>query len=446
MCRTRLLPLALSFLLLPVLAACGGDPPARVVLITLDTLRYDGLVPEEGETSPMPATFARSEKGLVFEKFYASTSVTQPSHASKLTALHPWEHGVVSNGQILEERWDTVPEILSAEGFATEAVVASFPVAGRFGFAQGFDRYDDVFVQDVNEEERRWEGHEVPGGGFYSLGGHVTDRAIERIDAATAERQFFWFHYFDPHDPYGDASETANLYPTRAFKMLEEGKDVTALLERFRTFYDRDLGAMDRDLDRLLARLEADTDEMPTHVVLVSDHGESFGEEGAIAHGMRVTDEQIRVPLVILSPRVEPARRTDVAGSVDVALTLLSLAGVEPPAGEHWRRARDLTASAGGRGEAVGMRRTFWNESMTELRADGTRHPLDENRFYAVDREGNLVRGSSEEFLDPPEDERLAERIRGLFAGFERAIEAGTARAAGDPATRDALRALGYVQ
>ena len=443
-------PLLALPLLLCTLTACGGEAPARVVLITLDTLRYDGLVPREGELSPMPATWARAGRGLLFERFYASTSVTQPSHASKLTALHPWEHGVVSNGQILEERFVTVAELLAAEGFATEAVVASFPVAGRFGFAQGFDRFDDLFVEGADDpEERRWEGHTVPGGAFYSLGGHVTERALARIDAAGARRQFFWFHYFDPHDPYGDAAGEERLSPTRAFTLLERGRDVSALLERFRTLYDRDLAALDRALDRLLARLEADADEIPTHVVLTSDHGESFGEAGAIAHGMRLTPEQIRVPLVILSPRVEAARRDDVASSVDVARTLLSLAGVDLPggaAGAAWRRARDLTAPPGGRTGAVGMRRTFWSDSMVELRADGSRHPLDQHLFYAVDREGRLVRGNGEELLDPATEGASPERLRELFAGFERALAAGVAPAAGDPEAREALRALGYVQ
>ena len=84
-------------------------------------------------------------------------------------------------------------------------------------------------------------------------------------------------------------------------------------------------------------------------MVIAADHGESFGEGGAVAHGLRLTDEQIRVPLVILSPRVAAGVRGDVAGSVDVAATLLSLAGVESP-GEPWSGARDLAppAAAGG--------------------------------------------------------------------------------------------------
>ncbi|HUF78425.1 MAG TPA: sulfatase-like hydrolase/transferase, partial [Thermoanaerobaculia bacterium] len=86
--------------ILVTLGACRDPQPVRVVLVTLDTLRYDSLVPAEGEgaESAMPRLLERSRAGVRFERFYAATSITQPSHASMLTALHPWEHGVVSNG------------------------------------------------------------------------------------------------------------------------------------------------------------------------------------------------------------------------------------------------------------------------------------------------------------------------------------------------------------
>ena len=161
-----------------VLAACGRERPERVVLVTVDTLRYDALVGRDGAEPAMPHLLERARGGALFERFYAATSVTQPSHASMLTALQPWEHGVTRNGQVLEERFATVAEVLREAGFATGAVVASFPVAARFGFAQGFDVFSDDFTEHP-VAQRRWEGHDVPGDRFYSLAGTVTDRALE---------------------------------------------------------------------------------------------------------------------------------------------------------------------------------------------------------------------------------------------------------------------------
>ena len=81
-------------------AACTPAKPAveqRIVLITLDTLRADRLA------SAMPRSLAFAEEGRIFERAYAATSTTQPTHASLFTGLHPWQHGVVRNGIVLAE-------------------------------------------------------------------------------------------------------------------------------------------------------------------------------------------------------------------------------------------------------------------------------------------------------------------------------------------------------
>lgn len=452
----------LSLLLVAVLASCADRRPRRVVLVTLDTLRYDGLVPASGEASPMPRLLQRArDGGAVFEHFYAASSVTQPSHASMFTALHPWEHGVVSNGQILQAEVATVAERLQEEGFATGAVVASFPVAGRFGFAQGFEEFSDEFG-DRPEDWEVWEGHDVPEATFFSLADTITDRALEMLDRMDGSRaggrrdQFLWLHYFDAHDPYGDHAGEEAYSPHDAFDAIEAGEDPAPLFPAFRAGYAADLDFLDRHLERLLARLDAGSDAYSTHVVLASDHGESFGEMGAIAHGKRLTEEQIRVPLVILSPRVEPGVRGDVAGSIDVAPTLLSLAGVRFDS-EPWSQGRDLTApappaeelrgtEAGRRGAAFGMRRTFRGDKLTEVRADGTVVPLPPYHFYAVDRAGRTYRGNHQELLG--HSAPIQPDVLGLlvaFGAFERQAQRRAAPGARDAEVTDALRALGYL-
>lgn len=75
----------------------------RVVLITLDALRRDHFDPDAQGQSHMPKCFARAQAGLRFSRFFVTSPSTQPSHASMLTGLHPWEHGVTRNGQVLGE-------------------------------------------------------------------------------------------------------------------------------------------------------------------------------------------------------------------------------------------------------------------------------------------------------------------------------------------------------
>ena len=214
------------------------------------------------------------------------------------------------------------------------------------------------------------------------------------------------------------------------------------LVRAARRLYDEDVARLDRSLDRLLARLEADG--METHVVLTSDHGESLGEGGFLGHGKHVTREQVRVPLVILSPHVEAKVRADTASSIDVAATLLSLASVANAVPQG----RDLTAPPTVRPEAVlGMRRTF-DAATNDFLVDGTELPLPRVRFFLAEGEmivsGDGTDVAVEDTSRLPASPRL-ESTRALFAGLEeRLTELGAAPKLGDEA-REGLEALGYL-
>ena len=417
-----------------------------MVLVTLDTLRYDSLA--AGPEAAMPLTRARLSGCAEFERFYAASPATQPTHATLFTALHPWQHGVSGNGLVLGEERQTVAESLREAGFRTSAVVSSFPLARRFGFAQGFDEYHDRFTHSMYATDN-WQGTSGPEDRrFYSLAESVTAAAIGTLDrAAGAPRQFHWFHYFDPHHPYGDTAAGPTVSPLDVVREIVEGRaERQAGIARARRLYDRDVAYLDRSLDRLLERLDAERGRFETHLLITADHGESFGEDGSMFHGRRLTEGQIRAPLVVCSPRIAPGRRGDVAGSIDVPATLLSLAGMAGAAG-----GRDLVEGAGRPGGAFGMRNTFRGPAR-ELRLDGRSYPLDGRLFYAVDAQGTLYRGHGEELLEPlrPGGGGIGatsdpERLMALFASFEARLERSGAAAAADEEARRALEALGYL-
>ncbi len=431
--------------LLPLVACAQDARPTRVVLITLDTLRYDGFAGEGGEQR-MPALHALADRGQTFERNYASTSTTQPTHASLFTGLHPWAHGVTRNGLVLADERTTLAERLRANGFETHAVVASFPLHEQFGFAQGFDTYVDDF--DV-PYARKWEGKMTEQGTFFSLATSITRDAQLALDGATGERQFFWFHYFDPHDPYGDSAGGDPMHlPDLITLAAKHDPALTTELERARARYDADLAALDRSLATLFARLAADEDQFETHIVVTADHGESFGEHMSIGHGKRVTPEQVHVPLVITSPRATPAVRRDAVTSVDLARTLLALTGVDAT-GFH---GRDLLAPGADSDDATvfGMRRTF-DEPRPERLSDGRVRPLAPHWFFAV-RGDELFAGDAttvlrDDALDRELDGPSGAEWRGQFAAFTALLEAGgDAEALVDEETLEALRLLGYVE
>jgi arylsulfatase A-like enzyme/tetratricopeptide (TPR) repeat protein len=287
-------------------------PCARpdVLLVTIDTLRADHVGCYGSRRAATPVLDALAARGVRFETAIAPTPLTAPSHASILTGLTPLRHGVRDNGGFaLPEGIGTLAEALRASGYRTAAFVSGFPLDRRFGLARGFDLYDDRLPRGT--DARRAAYVERPAD-------QTTDALLRWLDgeasaaAAAAAPRFAWVHYFDPHAPYE---------PPPAFA------------ERFRGApYDGEIAFVDAQLGRVLDHLRARGVLERTLVLATADHGESLGEHGEPTHGVFIYDATQRVPLILAGPGV-PARgvATTVARSLDVAPTLLDLAGLGVP-------------------------------------------------------------------------------------------------------------------
>jgi len=423
--------------------SCGGSDqsPIRIVLITVDTLRYDSFMGSDDRPGSMIITHALAERGSIFTHHYAATSTTQPTHATIFTGLHPWQNGIIRNGIVLADDVSTVTEQLKASGFNTGAVVASFPVSRKFGFGQGFDYYDDDFTVPYTPT---WNGRKIPGARFYSLADEITAKALAMLDRVRGPKQFYWFHYFDPHEPYGDTSLDAPIRLNSLLRtVIHNNKSAPAHLEQAHQYYDRDVEFLDRSLERIFRRLRMDADTIETHVIVTADHGESFGENGALAHGKRITNEQIHVPLFILSPRVHPGVREEPTGSIDIPARILSLAGLA----NNTSGGRDLTQESLKKSMVFGMRRVFAKPTQ-ELRTDGKFHILDNFKFYAATHHG-VYRGDHSGITaddSGPVEKDIATELKELFHTFELKIEGNASKELVDPETQKALEALGYVR
>ncbi|MFG0315632.1 MAG: sulfatase-like hydrolase/transferase [Planctomycetota bacterium JB042] len=267
---SRLLPL---FLLL--LATTCAPPPVRrnVLLISIDTLRWDrlGSTGHAGAATPNLDRLAAS--GTLFTNGVAPTPLTLPSHATMFTGKLPIEHGVRDNAPFrLPERHDTLTTTFAERGYRTAAVVGAAPLAAGCGLERDFETYDDDFgaqaTGTVVLAERRADA--------------VTDAAIERL-AVDDERPFFLFvHYFDPHAPYA---------PPAPFAADFAGAP-----------YDGEVAFVDREIGRLLTALDRSGAAAETLVVVTSDHGEALGEHGEDAHGFFLYDCTIRVPVIVRDP------------------------------------------------------------------------------------------------------------------------------------------------
>ena len=119
--------------------------------------------------------------------------VTLPSHASILTGLFPFTHGVRENsGYSLRPEVPTIATMLKGHGFATGAFISAFPLDSRFGLTRGFDVYDDTVGS-----RRGPVGFSMP-----ERSGEDVVAAARQWIAGQQGKWFAWVHLFDPHAPY----------------------------------------------------------------------------------------------------------------------------------------------------------------------------------------------------------------------------------------------------
>jgi arylsulfatase A-like enzyme len=321
--------------LLTATSPAATAPPDRpnLVVYLIDTLRADhlGCYGYARPTSPAIDAFAR--EGVLFEKARAQSSWTRPAVATILTGLQPITHQAQNSNERLPGAIETVAERLRAAGYQTAMVTTNGNVAGRYGFRQGFERFDYL-----PEDETLPELHVLSD---------VVDRHAESFLAGRDRaRPFFLFlHTTDPHDPYaprepfhGRLAPGVPLAAGSAARLREleaaGGAMAVEALEPIVALYDAEIAQNDAAFGALLGRLDRAGLAATTAVLLLSDHGEEFLEHGGWTHGKTLYEEQLRIPLLLRLPEGEGAgaRPTGIAEQIDVAPTLLDLAGLAVPA------------------------------------------------------------------------------------------------------------------
>src|SRR3954452_10876584 len=127
----------------------GPRPSPNVLLITIDTLRADALGAYGNRSVSTPWIDRLAAAGVRFTRARASAVVTLPSHATILSGLYPFHHGVRENaGFRFPPQVETLATLLRARHYRTGAFVSAFPLDARFGLTRGFDVYDDHFPKN----------------------------------------------------------------------------------------------------------------------------------------------------------------------------------------------------------------------------------------------------------------------------------------------------------
>lgn len=324
--------------LVAALAIAGGvllllppsfETPRHVLLISLDTLRADhlSLLGYARETSPRLEAFANDT--FVFERALAPAPNTGPSHMSIMSAVYPVQHGLIGGLRKPAGGRPMIAEILSQAGFRTAAFVDGGKLSREFGFDRGFDEYDDE------------------AGGFAK----ILPKARHWAQMNRDERFFLFLHTYDIHTPYSPPRPYRGMFHEKPYRgdFIPNGKNMTALafkksemapddLEHVVALYDEGIRYADDALGDFLVYLDERLGILDeTLVIILSDHGEEFGEHGSFLHWQLYHRPNLHVPLLIRVPGAPGARVEMPVEVLDVAPTVLDLLGLPPIPGAEGR-------------------------------------------------------------------------------------------------------------
>jgi glucan phosphoethanolaminetransferase (alkaline phosphatase superfamily) len=131
----------------------------------------------------------------------------------------------------------------------------------------------------------------------------------------TGERFLCFLHLMDVHN---------DLYKK------EDGIDFG---DRPKDLYDNNLSYLDRSFSRFVRWLKENGIYNRTVILFTSDHGEQFWEHGASLHGHTVYEEEIRIPLILVTHRGAKRFEDVPVIAADMAPTMAELAGysINPP-------------------------------------------------------------------------------------------------------------------
>ncbi|NLN62695.1 MAG: sulfatase-like hydrolase/transferase [Myxococcales bacterium] len=269
-------------------------PSASVFLLSVDAMRRDRLKP--GSDDPVAPHLNRlAARSVVFERAYTPTPHTSYALSSLLTGKYTAALFNVPGAPEVHETW---PQIMKRFGYAT---------AGFFTRA--------VFFID----RPRFEPYLRARYGFDTADMEYAPTAAERVqqtmDFAALQKRagrpvFSWTHFFEPHEPYD--------------------KDCTRFGTADERRYDCEIHTVDAALGTLFAYIDAEYPE--AIVIVISDHGEEFGDHGGRYHGTTLYEEQAGVVLFIHVPQLAPKRVREPVNLVDLLGTVLSLVDIPVPA------------------------------------------------------------------------------------------------------------------
>ena len=232
------------------------------------------------------------------------------------------------------------------------------------GFTRGFDFFD---------------------GGSYR-GAPVVTNKVDQWSKEIAQGEapyFLYVHYMDPHKPY---HKSGLPYEDELGSYARELRIQSGL-------YDTEIRYVDRFFQRMFRGLNLDKNSL---VIFVSDHGEQFGEHGGSGHGVKLHEELIRVPLMMVAfdesgdPVFEHTKVRKTTSTIDLLPTLRELLNLPSNEREEGVSLAPFLLGQAAPEEGDG-RSVFSHRSGVQMGRDVVLHSVVEGNLKLIDNGGEMA-------------------------------------------------------
>lgn len=278
----------------------------NIVLFIADDVSLDDIGCYGNSQVKTPNIDRLAASGIKFTNMFLTASSSSPSRNSIITGRYPHNTGGAELHTEPPDYMISFPEILRGKGYYTVQ-------AGKFHMGpytrRGFDQVNDNNMLNGDGGEELW---------------------VKCLQERPREKPFFmWFAAMDAHRPWGpnEFSGTHKSSETDPPYYLADGRGTK---EDLAQYYD-EITRFDHFIGLVCDELKKQGVYENTVMIIMADNGRPFPHSKT-----RVNDRGLRTPFIIHWPvgiGIQPAECKALLSAVDVAPTILSIAGEQVP--EH---------------------------------------------------------------------------------------------------------------
>ncbi|MGJ8679086.1 sulfatase-like hydrolase/transferase [Paraglaciecola sp.] len=360
----------------------------NIILILTDDQPYGYLGVTGNKIVETPNIDELANQGVLFTNAHVSSAICTPSRISLLLGQYERKHGVNFNSAtaVSPEAWaNSYPVKLRESGYYTGWVGKNHTPVGEKGYATGlmessFDYWyagnGHIFFYPkekhtiFSEAESNTQVEIVEEGtlDFLNSNKHKFDKAIKFLDRRPENKPFMLSINFNL--PHGAGTSNMKMRPTDdalyrtkyrdtdiplpesyiakadikqpklpadllKVEDRQAGYNYSDTADALKERYTRQLQAM-TGIDRLVGNLKKELKRQGladnTVIIFTSDHGLFMGEQGLGGKAL-CYEKTTHVPLIVFDPRqdVKSHKSLALVQSIDIAPTMLKLAGVDVP-------------------------------------------------------------------------------------------------------------------